>query len=215
MQGHEYMSTSHEANSGKIVAVLGSPRRRGNSDTLALEFLRGARSRGAEHSLIVPTDLGLSSCDGRNRCFKDGRCAIQDGINEIYDRVLQAPYLLVAAPVYFMGPPGSLKAFIDRFQAVWARSAILGEFDPDSPERRARHKSFAVIVGATKGSDSMYKPTRSILKAFCNVTGFEYTGDLVADGLDNPGDAAKRDDLLKKAYEAGRTFVTGNPSCQV
>jgi hypothetical protein len=54
----------------------------------------------------------------------------------------------------------------------------------------------------------MYKPARSILKAFFNVTGFDYAGDLIAAGLDKPGDAAKRDDLLKRAFETGQTFVS-------
>jgi multimeric flavodoxin WrbA len=208
MQGPDPVSAKDEAHAERIVAILGSPRRRGNSDTLAFEFLRGAESRGYGHTIIVPTEMGLSPCDGQNQCFKDGRCIILDGMNRLYERVLRASHLLVATPVYFMGPPGSLKAFIDRFQAVWARSAILGSFDSDEPERRSQHKAFAIIVGATEYKSSMYKPTLSILKAFFNVIGFEYAGDLVAAGLDKPGDAAKRDDLLKRAFEAGRSLVS-------
>jgi multimeric flavodoxin WrbA len=191
----------------KVTAILGSPRRRGNSDALATEFLKGAAERGCDHKLIVPGDLGMSPCDGSNLCFKDGNCIIRDGMNEIYQQVLDSPYLLVATPVYFMGPPGSLKAFIDRFQAVWARGAILKTFDPDSAERRARHKAFAIIVGATEDEPAMYRPTISIIKAFFNVTGFDYAGELIATGLDDPGDALKQEDLLKRAREAGGQFV--------
>jgi arsenate reductase len=201
------MTTSNDV-SPMVVAILGSPRRRGNSDALAFEFLKGTGSRGCDHTLIVPTELGLSPCDGRNRCFKDGRCHIPDGMNEIYDTVLRASYLLVATPVYFMGPPGSLKSFIDRFQAVWARSAILGEFDPHTPDRRRHHRSFAILVGATDADVNMYKPTRSILKAFSNVIGFEYTGDLIATGLDQPGDATRQEDLLRRAFRAGQDLVS-------
>jgi multimeric flavodoxin WrbA len=193
---------------GEVLAILGSPRRRGNSDTLAFEFLRGSASCGRGHTILIPAELGITPCDGQNTCFRDGRCVIRDGMNGIYEQVLDAPYLLIATPVYFMGPPGSLKAFIDRFQAVWARSAILGKFDADSPERRSHHKVFAIIVGATDEKPGMYRPTRSIIKAFSNVIGFEYAGDIVATGLDKPGDAAKRDDLMKRAFEAGRTLVS-------
>ena len=73
-----------------ITAILGSPRRRGNSDTLAMEFLRGAAAKGFGHKLIIPTDLAISPCDGSNRCFTDGRCTIADGMNAIYDEVLAA-----------------------------------------------------------------------------------------------------------------------------
>jgi len=194
-------------NNRLITAILGSPRRRGNSDTLALEFLKGASEGGCDRRIIVPTDLGLGPCDGNSECLEDGKCAIRDGMNEIYDAVLSSPYLLVATPVYFMGPPGTLKAFIDRFQAVWARSAVLKTFDPDSPRRRATHKAFAIDTGAKEAKSGMYRPTISILKAFFNVTGFTYTGELIARGLEKPGDAGQRKDLLKQAYSAGKEFV--------
>lgn len=193
-----------------VLAILGSPRRRGNSDTLALEFLKGAENCGHSHTIIIPTDLGITPCDGQNRCFSDGRCVIRDGMNEIYEQVLHARYLLIATPVYFMGPPGSLKAFIDRFQAVWARSAVLGAFDPNSLERRSRHNAFAIIAGATEDNPAMYRPTRSIIKAFANVIGFQYAGDITATGLDKPGDAAKRPDLLKHAFDAARNLLCEN-----
>ena len=190
-----------------VTAILGSPRRRGNSDTLALEFLKGASELGYGHELIIPTDLCISPCDGDSMCVKDGKCTIRDGMNEVYTRVLESRYLLIATPVYFMGPPGSLKAFIDRFQAVWARGAHLKTFDPDSPERKANHKAFAVITGATEEKPTMYRPTISIIKAFLNVTGFAYAGELIAGGLDKQDDAAKRQELLTQARTAGREFV--------
>jgi len=191
-----------------ITAILGSPRRRGNSDALAMEFLKGTAERGLAHNLIVPSDLGISPCDGAGHCVKDGSCIIRDGMNEIYGQVLESRYLLIASPVYFMGPPGSLKVFIDRFQAVWARGAVLKTFDPDSAERRAGHKAFAIITGATEDKPAMYRPTISIIKAFLNVTGFDYSGEIIATGLDGPGDAFKREDLLKQAREAGSHFTS-------
>jgi multimeric flavodoxin WrbA len=196
------------AGDGEILAVLGSPRRGGNSDRLALEFLRGCESAGLGHDTIVPADLGLSPCDGSNRCFADGRCVIRDGMNEIYERVLEARYLLVATPVFFMGPPGSLKSFIDRFQAVWARSAVLKTFDPDDPRRRASHKAFAIFTCAVEDRPAIYRPAVSIVKAFFNVAGFGYAGDLVATGLEGPGDAEARRELLRQAFDAGAAFVS-------
>ncbi len=190
-----------------VTAILGSPRRRGNSDALAMEFLKGAADQGCAHNLIVPTDLGISPCDGNSLCVKDGICIIRDGMNELYGQVLESRYLLIASPVYFMGPPGGLKAFIDRFQAVWARSAVLKTFDPDSAERRAGHKAFAILTGATEDKPAMYRPTISIIKAFLNVTGFDYSGELIATGLDGPGDALRRKDLLAEARKAGKQFV--------
>jgi multimeric flavodoxin WrbA len=193
------------ARKGRVLAVLGSPRRDGNTDILAAEFLRGAASAGFEPAYIIPTDLGMSPCDGLSQCFKTGKCVILDGMNEAYEEVLAATHILVATPVYFMGPPGSLKSFIDRFQAVWARFEILGEPRPDAAGR----KGFALVVGATPDEGKMYRPTLSIIKAFFNVTGFSYAGEIIATGLDEKIEAAERKDLLAGAFEAGREFVSG------
>lgn len=190
-----------------ITAILGSPRRRGNSDVLAREFLKGAASQGYDPRNIIPTDLGISPCDGGNQCLDDGRCIIRDGMNEIYDMVLASTRLVIATPVYFMGPPGSLKCFIDRFQAVWARSAILKTFDPDNPERRAAHKAFAIYTCAAKDDPKIYRPAVSIIKAFLNVTGFAYAGELFATGLEKMDDAGRHPDLLKQAFRAGQAFT--------
>ena len=73
---------------------------------------------------------------------------------------------------------------------------------------RAAHKAFALVVGATDDKPGMYRPTLSIIKAFLNVTGFAYAGELIARGLDRPEDAAARADLLKEVREAGRAFVS-------
>ena len=125
-------------------------------------------------------------------------------MNEVYEDVLAASHILIATPVYFMGPPGSLKSFIDRFQAVWARFEILKEPRPDPAGRRG----FAIVTGATPDEGRMYRPTISIIKAFLNVTGFTYAGDLVATGLDDKVEAGERRDLLTRAFEAGRDFVS-------
>jgi multimeric flavodoxin WrbA len=188
----------------EILAVLGSPRREGNTDTIAAEFLRGTSSAGFEPRFIIPTDLGLSPCDGMNQCFKTGTCVIKDGMNDIYEQVLKATHILIATPVYFMGPPGSLKSFIDRFQAVWARFEVLGKPRPDAGIR----KGFAIIAGATPDRGAMYRPTMSIIKAFFNVTGFSLAGSIVATGLDDKADAAGRKDLLPTAFQAGAEFVS-------
>jgi multimeric flavodoxin WrbA len=192
-----------------MVAILGSPRRGGNSDTLAAEFLKGAASAGLAAKVIIPTDLALAPCDGKNRCFADGNCMIADGMDAIYDEVLAARRLVVATPVYFMGPPGSLKSFIDRFQAVWARSEILDTFDPASPDRRRDHKAFAIVTCGVKNDPGAYRPAVSIVKAFANVTGFDYAGELIATGLEHVDDASRRDDLLRQAFAAGLAFAEG------
>lgn len=185
-----------------LTCILGSPRRGGNSDTLAERFIQGASTLRIRSQVIIPSELGINWCTGDNQCFRDGNCIIRDGMNEIYETVINSKWLLIATPVYFMGPPASLKAFIDRFQAVWARARILKTFDPDDPERRKNHKAYLILV-ASQTDDKVLKPALSIIKAFINVIGFSYAGELLANGLDLKQDASLRNDLLERAYSMG------------
>jgi hypothetical protein len=84
---------------------------------------------------------------------------------------------------------------------------MLKTFDPKGDERRAAHKAFAIIAGASPEDTAMYRPTRSILKAFFNVVGFSYAGELIAAGLDRLGDAERHEAYLEQAYSAGLNFV--------
>jgi len=187
-----------------LVAIYGSPRRGGNTDTLLNEFLKGASSQRCIQRVIVPSELGISPCQGLNQCFKDGACVIKDGMSEILEEVRQASHLVVASPVYFMGPPASLKIFIDRFQPMWAWYNILGREKPDKKER----KGFIIITQATKEDTAMYRPTLSILRAFLSVTQFSQAGELIAQGLDEKDDARQDTTLLRQAFEAGKSFIT-------
>ena len=69
-----------------------------------------------------------------------------------------------------------------------------------------------IAVKATEAKPGTYRPAASIIKAFFNVTGFTYAGELIAAGLDEIGDSARRQDLVEQAYTSGRAFVTGHSS---
>ena len=62
----------------EIVAVYGSPRRKGNTSALLKKAVEGARDAGAEVDEIVLRDYKISPCLEIYGCKKDGECAIQD-----------------------------------------------------------------------------------------------------------------------------------------
>ena len=62
----------------RVVAIYGSPRRKGNTALLLQEAVRGAREEGAEVEEVVLRDLKMSPCLEIYGCKNSGRCAIQD-----------------------------------------------------------------------------------------------------------------------------------------
>ena len=105
----------------KVLGILGSPRRGGNSEILMRAFLEGAAEAGAEVEEIILRDLKISPCLEIYHCFKDGTCPIKDEMREIYDKLLEADVVALASPVFFYGVSAQSKAMIDRTQALWAR----------------------------------------------------------------------------------------------
>ena len=99
----------------KIVILVGSKRRDGNTETLAKAFMKGAK----EHSdveIVSVADYQVNPCIGCNSCMtkEDHRCFQKDDMNEIYDKLLSADAIVIASPVYFYGLSAQLKAIIDR-----------------------------------------------------------------------------------------------------
>lgn len=101
----------------KILGLCGSPRR-GNSHFLLERALESAEESLPGRLNVNRFHLGqkpMAPCDA---CMAhrqlEGECRIEDGFQEIRDQWVAADIVLYAFPVYHMGIPAQLKAFIDR-----------------------------------------------------------------------------------------------------
>ena len=105
----------------KVLGIAGSPRREGNTELLLREFLRGAGTSGLETELIILSEVDISPCTSCDLCQEDGKCVIADDMQLMYQKLLEARYIVFASPIYFSGVSAQLKSFIDRCQALWSR----------------------------------------------------------------------------------------------
>ena len=115
----------------RVVALLGSPRRGGNTDTLAEYVLRGAREVGLETETLALRSLRLRPRLGCEKCWKDGRhCVLPDDMPAVYDAVAGAHFLPFATPVYWYGPPTLMRTAWDRlvgFKGPQGRPLLAGK----------------------------------------------------------------------------------------
>jgi len=74
----------------RILAVVGSPRKGGNTDALVDKVIEGARSSGATVEKIYLSDLDIGACDVCNSCSGNGRCVKDDGMQQVYTKMLWA-----------------------------------------------------------------------------------------------------------------------------
>ena len=187
----------------KVLAIAGSPRRKGNTDLLLAELARGAQSKGAEVETIVVQNLRLSTCLHCDTCLKTGECRIQDDMQSIYVKLAEADIIVVASPVQFAGITAPLKAMIDRCQCLWARKYVL-KIPPLSPVKK--HQGFFISVSGTR-LKNMFEPSITIVKTWFHVINVDYAGELLVGGVDGKGEILKHPDVLQQAFEWGQKLA--------
>ena len=99
----------------KILGVMGSPRKNGNTHVLLSKILESAKDNGATTDLIFLNDLVIKECDGCHSCWKSNECSKNDDMNNVYPMIIGCDVIIFGTPVYWYGPTALMKAFLDRF----------------------------------------------------------------------------------------------------
>ena len=102
----------------KIVGILGSPRKNGNTEILLDVALEEARKNGVLVSKIPLRNKSIAPCTGCLKCVKTGICIIKDDMREIYKKMLESNGILWATPVYLWSMTGQTKTVMDRTYAL-------------------------------------------------------------------------------------------------
>ncbi len=111
----------------KVLGVMCSPRKKGNTWILLNEALSGAAERGADTEMVTVADMDIRPCDGCLSCHKTKQCHIKDGMQEIYPKVLAADALIFATPVYFLTLSAQAKTFIDRLYCLYRNQLLVNK----------------------------------------------------------------------------------------
>ncbi len=157
-------------------------RKNGNCDILVKQALLGAIKTGAEVSFMNTCNLKIDRCTGCGACDKVrdrggmSLCVLKDDFLFVREAIMDADALMVAAPVYSVGPTGQYKNLVDRMGASHDRAALLKENqrrrslgwseDKMLDPRVFKNRPFAVIsVGGarTEGWTSLGLPNLHLL----------------------------------------------------
>jgi len=183
-----------------ILAIYGSPRRKGNTALLMKQAVEGARESGAAVEEIVLRDLKMSPCLEIYGCKETGRCVIQDDFQSLYDKHLACHGLILASPVFFYTVSSLTKIMMDRCQSLWVKrywieKTAFGKKDYSK-------KGLFISAGATKGK-RLFDGVLLTVRYFLDALDAELWKALLYRGLDFEGDVLKHPDYLQEAYAAG------------
>ena len=106
--------------SKKVLVISTSPRKGGNSETLADEFIRGAREAGNDVEKVTLYDKDIRFCKGCLVCQNTQRCVIHDDADTIVQNMLTADVIVFATPIYYYGMCGQMKTLLDRANPLFS-----------------------------------------------------------------------------------------------
>ena len=106
--------------SKKVLVISTSPRKGGNSDVLADEFVRGAQEGGNSVEKVTLYDKTIGFCKGCLACQSTRRCVIHDDADTIAQKMLAADVIAFATPIYYYGMCGQMKTMLDRSNPLFS-----------------------------------------------------------------------------------------------
>jgi multimeric flavodoxin WrbA len=183
----------------KVLVLLGSPRRKGNSAILADQISKGAKSAKAMVEIIYLHGKKIAPCNACFSCQKKGSkgCSIQDDMQDIYLKLIEADAWVIASPVYWFTMSAQTKIFMDRCFGLPAYHK-----DPFRGKR--------IAVAMTYGDkDPFASGCVNALRTFQD--GYGYTespivGMVYGSAMD-AGQIRSNESVMQEAFELGKQLV--------
>ena len=170
-QHHERFDSGEEILQGiraiamKILALIGSPRSRSNTDTLVEQILKGSETKGHTSEKLYLYDYEISPCIDCRNCKKGNYvCVINDGMQEIYPKLEVADLIIFGTPLYWYGPSGKMKLLIDRLRPFIANGKLNG-------------KKAVVVTPSEEGADAC-GPLLKMFRMSFKYLGMEFSGKI-------------------------------------
>lgn len=174
----------------KIVVLTGSPRRNGNTNHLAGQFIKGAEEAGHEVYRFDCAQRKVSPCIACNRCGMNGQCIFNDDFEQLRPHLVAADMVVFATPMYYFGFSSQLKAVIDRFYAL-------------NGQIKGNVKQSVLLMAFADTAPEEAEPMLSHYHTLLRYLGWKDSGTVVAAGM-WPAGAVNGTEYSRQAYELGR-----------
>jgi multimeric flavodoxin WrbA len=175
----------------KILVLTGSPRKNGNSATLADHFIKGAKEAGHEVVRFDAAFKKVHPCIACNSCGMNGPCVFKDDFEFVREHIIGADCVVFATPMYYFGISAQLKAVIDRFYAINGSIHV--------PKKAVLLMTYA----NTAASEAV--PIKSHYDVLLKYLGWTDAGQIVAPGV-WPAGAIRNTPFPEQAYRLGKSL---------
>ncbi|MCX8118131.1 MAG: flavodoxin family protein [Desulfobacterota bacterium] len=187
----------------KILGILGSPRRKGNSDLLLDQALAGAKEMGAKVEKIALSRKKIAGCLDCTKCNKTGLCVIQDDMLEIHQKILKADGLIHSVPLYFWAMTSQMKAYLDRWCAFFDENWNWHK----AYEPKMKGKRIGLITVCGDPDPHTADPIVHSFRETCKFSGL-HLFPVVQVSAAVKGEVAKNEKAKREAFLLGQKIAT-------
>lgn len=183
----------------KILAFIGSPRKKGNTVALVKKICDAASQKGHETKIVHIYDMKIHGCTACEACTerKVDICIHNDDFNKIAPEIIAADCFIFASPIYMGQITGPLKTFLDR----WYTFA-----EEDFSIRHVMGKKFVTVTTSGAPAAQFSDVTEYLKHWLGDFYKMKHLGSLIGGELSDEGDVKKREDLLKEAEKIGQSL---------
>jgi len=184
----------------KIFAVQGSPRpKASNTEILLQEFLKGARSQGAQTETVHLKEKEIHHCVGCYTCWAKtpGICVFKDDMPGLLEKVRNCDILIYATPLYNFNMTSLLKAFQERLLPLLDPHLIKAEEAHRHPPRYEANRKIVLISNCGFPEVSHFNGLRQVFRHIERNGGTPIVGELLMPA----GELLKQEDLKEKTQD--------------
>lgn len=142
----------------KILAIVGSPRPKGNTSYLVDQALQEAAAHGLETEKIILTQYRVNPCQGHENCTSFSSCKQEDDAPWILDKFCSAEGIILGSPVYYYNMTAQMKAFVDRNYFLYRHNI--------SPRMVC---AGLIVIGGSAGLEHTVRALRRFVKLSTNI----------------------------------------------
>ena len=186
----------------KVLGVVGSKRKTGNTSYLVQQALNAIKSENVETELIFLGDYNIRGCTGCEGCKDTYKCVIKDDMQKIYPLIINSDAIILGSPTYFYNITSDMKAFIERLYCF----EVFSENDRSvwlSVNEALGGKYAAVIAVCEQDNEEDMGFTAEAMKKPLEALGYRVLSTVKIFNLFKKGDALESQNAVDQVKMAG------------
>lgn len=188
----------------RVLAINGSPRKKGNTATILKRILDGAAEKGADTRMIHLNRLNMKGCQGCLACRGNvGECATKDDFQDVLRELKTSHAVALGTPIYVFDVSGQFKRFLDRCYCLVEDPVDETDYQAAIPPGRR----FALVTSQGNEDPQAYRHIIEYLRMV-----FAYLGgtiEVITQSGTEDKDSARNDRaLMSRARTIGHWLVS-------